>query len=134
MPDNPALWVAIIAGVFGFVNLALSSLFKRSSDRRAGALEREISQERQERQHENETQLIKLQAELGQRQTEESRAYVAQELMRTYHDPLLRSAIDLQSKLFNILMLHLLDKWHNKGTEVEKEYVRFRQRKCPCHH
>ena len=96
---------------------------KRSSDQRAGELERGITQERQERQQQYQVQIVRLQDELEQRREQQSRAYVAQELMRTYHDPLLRSAIDLQSKLFNILKLHLLDKWYNNGTEVEKEYA-----------
>ena len=117
------IWVAIIAGTFALVNLAVSAWLKRSSDRRASELEKEIGEERQERQQQYQVQIVRLQDELAQRREQQSRAYVARELMRTYHDPLLRSAVDLQSKLFNILKLHLLDKWYNKGTEAEKEYA-----------
>ena len=86
-------------------------------------MQRGLTQETQERQQQYQVQIVRLQDELEQRREQQSRAYVAQELMRTYHDPMLRSAIDLQSKLFNILKLHLLDKWYNNGTEVEKEYA-----------
>ena len=120
---DASILVAVIAGAFAFLNLVLTSWWKRSSDRRARELDRAISQERDERQQQYQVQMIKLQDELAQRSTEESREWEAQELMRTYHDPLLRSAVDLQSKLFNILRLHLLDKFYNNGTEIEKEYT-----------
>jgi len=121
--SEPPIWVAIVAGVFAIGNVVLSYWLKTSSDRRAGELETELSQERDERQQQHQTQIVRLQDELEQRREQQSRAYVAQELMRTYQDPLLRSAIDLQSKFFNILTLHLLDKFYNNGTEVEKEYA-----------
>ena len=120
---DASIWVAVAAGGFAVVNLVLTSFVKKSSDLRAGNLERSLSQEREERQQQHQAQMIRLEDELEQRREQQSRSYVAGELMRTYQDPLLRSAIDLQSKFFNILTLNLLDKFYLNGSEVEKEYT-----------
>jgi hypothetical protein len=43
--------------------------------------------------------------------------------LRTYQDSLLRAAQDLQTKLFNILRLHLFRNFYFDGSFSEKEYA-----------
>ena len=57
--------MAIIAGTFALVNLAVSAWLKRSSDRRASELEKDIGEERQERQQQYQVQIVRLQDELA---------------------------------------------------------------------
>jgi hypothetical protein len=48
---------------------------------------------------------------------------LAEELLSRYRDPLLYSAFDLQSRLFNIINLNFFNRWYVRGTAAEKEYA-----------
>lgn len=52
-----------------------------------------------------------------------SREEEAQRLLRRYRDPLVRSAFDLQSRLYNIVTHDFLGTYFMRGTELERSYA-----------
>lgn len=52
-----------------------------------------------------------------------TRQQEAERILRKYRDPLIRSAFDLQSRLFNIMRNDFLRKYLVDGTRTEKEYA-----------
>ena len=60
---------------------------------------------------------------LASEREERTRAQLAEDFMRKYRDPLLRSAFDLQSRLYNILRNDFLGKYYVRGTPAEHEYA-----------
>jgi hypothetical protein len=60
---------------------------------------------------------------VARQQEAESREQMAMAHLRTYQDSLLRAAQDLQTKLFNILRLHLFRNFYFDGSFSEKEYA-----------
>lgn len=52
-----------------------------------------------------------------------SREEEAERLLRRYRDPLVRSAFDLQSRLYNIVTHDFLGTYYMRGTELERRYA-----------
>jgi hypothetical protein len=65
----------------------------------------------------------RLQSRLAEESREKSKAEQLKELMGRYRDPLLHSAFELQSRLYNIAKLEFLDNYHRDGKPDEKAYA-----------
>lgn len=59
----------------------------------------------------------------GRRLEDRRRVHERAELMRRYRDPLLRSAFDLQSRLWNIVRQGFLDVYYVHGAPTERAYA-----------
>ncbi|MGG6296911.1 hypothetical protein ACQ4M4_21155 [Leptolyngbya sp. AN02str] len=64
----------------------------------------------------------RLEDRLEQQREAKSREAKVAEIMARYREPLLRSAFDLQSRLFNIVEFDLLQRFYNKS-EARKQYA-----------
>jgi hypothetical protein len=114
-------WLGIAAGVIALAALGWGVWWWRATRRRLEAVE--AAQANAESQiGEQQAQVAGLQDELSTQQQAQSREHIALDLLRTYQDWLLQAAQDLQSKLFNILRLHLLRNFYFDGSFSEKEY------------
>jgi hypothetical protein len=67
--------------------------------------------------------LARLQAEVADRRERMLRDEEAQRFMARYRDPLSRAAFDLQSRIYNLMCLDILDRFHVHGTPRERSYV-----------
>jgi hypothetical protein len=59
----------------------------------------------------------------GRRLADASRFQARQDVMRRYRDPLLRSAYDLQSRLWNIVCADFLERYFACGDETQRAYA-----------
>ena len=69
------------------------------------------------------TRATRLEAKLGRLQSEEERRAAEERTAARYFEPLIRAADDLQSRLYNILQLNLVDTYLDRGDERERSYV-----------
>ena len=69
------------------------------------------------------TRSAKLQAELRREENEDKRQREAKRLITRYREPLVHAAYDLQSRIYNILKLQLINLHYINGTERSKNYV-----------
>jgi hypothetical protein len=60
---------------------------------------------------------------VDEQRREETKREQAESLVARYREPLLRAAFDLQSRLYNIVRQDFLRKYHQNGTDSEKEYA-----------
>lgn len=60
---------------------------------------------------------------LDRRQQAESKADQMQTIINRYSDPILRSAYDLQSRLYNLVQGDILQKYYTNGGEAERTYM-----------
>lgn len=67
--------------------------------------------------------LAKLQATLAEKREEKLKKQEAEAIFSKYREPLVNTAYELQSRLFNILQLNFLQKFYIKGNEREKQYA-----------
>lgn len=115
-------WLGIVAGAIALLALALGAWSWWSGRKRTASLEQTLADADTERQQQR-AQLAKLQEDVARQQEAQSREQMAMAHLRTYQDSLLLAAQDLQSKLFNILRLHLFRNFYFDGSFSEKEYA-----------
>jgi hypothetical protein len=65
----------------------------------------------------------RLQSRLAEESRAKTKAEQLNDLMARYRDPLLRSAFDLQSRLYNIAEIEFLDRWYRDETPETKTYA-----------
>lgn len=65
----------------------------------------------------------RIQYDLEREKSRASKEELVEELMSRYREPLVRSAIDLQSRIFNIVKQDFLLRYATKGTDTEREYA-----------
>jgi hypothetical protein len=101
--------VALVSGAVTLFSIGLAARATRATEREKHELEKEI-------------QLLSSQLD-EQRQIrleERSKQEQAEQLLRKYRDPLLRSAFDLQSRLYNIVKQGFLVIYHGKDPYAEQ--------------
>jgi hypothetical protein len=114
-------WLGIVAGTIAVVALGWGVWWWRAFRKRVEALEKSLAGANAAAQQQQ-AQIAGLQETVAAQQQAQSRENSALDLMRTYQDSLLQAAQDLQSKLFNVLRLHLLRNFYFDGSFSEKEY------------
>jgi hypothetical protein len=67
--------------------------------------------------------MAKMQAEIEERRHARDKAEEAEAIISRFREPLLHSAFELQSRLFNVLRKDFLGKFYVRGTDREKAYV-----------
>jgi hypothetical protein len=101
--------VALVSGAVTLLSIGLAARATRATEHEKHELEKEIqvlsSQLDEERQ-------VRLE--------ERSRHEQAEQLLRKYRDPLLRSAFDLQSRLYNIVEQGFLSVYHGADSYAEE--------------
>ncbi len=114
-------WLGIVAGTIAVVALGWGVWWWRASRKRVEALEKALAGANATAEQQQ-AQIASLHEAVAAQQQTQSRENIALALLRTYQDSLLQAAQDLQSKLFNILRLHLLRNFYFDGSFSEKEY------------
>lgn len=114
-------WLGIVAGTIAVVALGWGVWWWRASRKRVEALEKALAGANATAEQQQ-VQIAGLHEAVAAQQQAQSRENIALALLRTYQDSLLQAAQDLQSKLFNILRLHLLRNFYFDGSFSEKEY------------
>jgi hypothetical protein len=114
-------WLGIVAGTIAVVALGWGVWWWRASRKRVEALEKALAGANATAEQQQ-AQIASLHEAVAAQQQTQSRENIALALLRTYQDSLLQAAQDLQSKLFNILRLHLLRNCYFDGSFSEKEY------------
>jgi hypothetical protein len=69
------------------------------------------------------TTSARLAAELQNLRAADDRRHEREKAVSRYREPLARAAYDLQSRLYNILKLGLIQRFHDDGTDRERSYV-----------
>ncbi|MDX3850309.1 hypothetical protein [Streptomyces sp. AK02-01A] len=92
------LWVSLISAAVAVVSIAVSSL--------------------------NAARTVRLQHGLETQRYEKDREDSAEEIVSRYREPLLRSAFELQSRLYNIVALDFFDRHHQSDDLTEWQYAR----------
>lgn len=67
--------------------------------------------------------LARLQAETSERREELAKKEAARRVVARFREPLCRAAFDLQSRIYNLVCLDVLDRFHVNGGPREREYV-----------
>jgi hypothetical protein len=114
-------WLGIVAGTIAVVALGWGVWWWRASRKRVEALEKVLAGANATAEQQQ-AQIASLHEAVAAQQQAQNRENIALALLRTYQDSLLQAAQDLQSKLFNILRLHLLRNFYFDGSFSEKEY------------
>jgi type II secretory pathway pseudopilin PulG len=65
----------------------------------------------------------KVERELAQRREAESKKAQVESLVAKYRDPLLTSAYDLQSRLYNAIQNNFLQNYYQRGSELDQSYA-----------
>ncbi len=67
--------------------------------------------------------IARLKAEMEERRETKRKAEQAEAVLSRYREPLLGSAFELQSRVFNFLKLNLIKDFYRNGDEREKTYA-----------
>lgn len=142
---SPVFWAAVIAAVFGVINVVVTAINTGSTNRRttelntstqrqnaelAAKTQRELADQSLRTQEQianlNSEGNIKLEAIKSQLQAQRDDKQVLREQLKTiakYKDPLIHAGYDLQSRFFNIIRNSFLDLYYNRGSESQKIYA-----------
>jgi hypothetical protein len=98
-----AVIVAVIAAVAAVASAVVTELLRRKTAREQAEYQDEANKKIEQYRQANQTALEEFKDELGRRRERDTKAEESQALFLSYLDPLLQSAYDLQSRLYNFL-------------------------------
>jgi len=99
--DDPKIWAAFITGVLALIGTIWVAVLNDRSRKELASLNDSLQTERDERLARQE----------------------AEKIVSKFRDPLLNAAYDLQSRIYNILVLRFLPYKYTKGSALDKEYA-----------
>ncbi len=99
--DDPKIWAAFITGILALIGTIWVAVLNDRSRKELASLNDSLQTERDERRARQE----------------------AEKIVSKFRDPLLNAAYDLQSRIYNILVLGFLPYKYTKGSALDKEYA-----------
>ena len=117
--DDPKLWAALISGILALIGTVYVAILNYISRKEQDDFNKKQDDFKAATAKDLETLKAGLQTERDERLARQE----AEKIVSKFRDPLLNAAYDLQSRIYNILVLKFLPYKYTKGSALAKEYA-----------